>query len=201
MPCQRYAAGIALLAASVCVGDASAGHGLINSFADIEWLPAPGVTPDAAHYPLDLAQEAAALRLTRAPAARLALLRAQARERLAELDAMVRARRPADAQQATDGYAAALRGIRQMLESAPEPARDRLYAEELLAHQYMLSTNYLDLPRDSRQSIAPMIALAREHYATLSARLPQRTRDALFFKEEEVRWSWEMAVAADEQGL
>lgn len=202
MPRRRHAtAGLALLAALVTGGHADAGHGLINSFAGIDWLPDPGVTPDAAHYALDLAREAVALRLTRAPAARLELLRVQARERLAELDAMVRARHSPAAQRATDGYAAALRGIHQLLEAMPDPARDRVYAEELLAHQYMLSTNYLDLPRDSRQSIAPMMALARDHYTQLSARLPQRTRDALFFKEEEVRWSWEMARAADEQGL
>lgn len=198
---RRVAAALVLLVALAGSGRVGAGHGLINSFAGIEWLPAPGVTPDAAPYALDLAQEAAALRRMRTPGARLELLRRQARERLAELDAMVRARRIAAARRATDGYAAALHGIRQLLESAPEPARDRVYAEELLAHQYMLSTNYLDLPRDSRPSIAPMMALARDHYAQLSARLPQRTRDALFFKEEEVRWSWEMAVAADAQGL
>jgi|LNFM01.1.fsa_nt_gb hypothetical protein len=194
-------AGIALLSALAASGSADAGHGLINSFAGIEWLPDPGVTPDATIYPLELAQEAAVLRLTRAPAARLELLRAQARERLAELDAMVRVGLPTAAQRATDGYATALRAMRQLIESAANPARDRAWAEELLAHQYMLSTNYLDLPRDSRQAIAPMMTLARDDYARLSTRLPQRTKDALFFKEEEVRWSWEMAVAADEQGL
>jgi hypothetical protein len=42
---------------------------------------------------------------------------------------------------------------------------------------------------------------AATHYATVRARLPRRVQDSLFFKEEEVRWSWEQAQGADAQGL
>jgi hypothetical protein len=192
---------LALTIALFAAGEAGAGHGLINSFAGLEWLPDPGVTPDARTYPLDLARERAALLLAPSTAATAELLRAQALERLAELDAMVRADQADAARRAIAGYADALGRLEQVYASAPSAARDRQHAEDLLAHQYMLSTNYLDLPRGSRVHIGPMMTIAREHYARLRVRLSQRTRDALFFKEEEVRWSWDMAIAGDEQGL
>lgn len=180
---------------------AQAGHGLINSFADIEWLPTPGTTPDQLTWQLDLAADAAALWLEQAPAGRRALLYTSARERLAELDAMVRVGDGAAAARAVSAYRDVLDALEQTLQSAPSPADFRDYAEALLAHQYLLSTNYLDLPRASRGSIRPMLELAAARYADVAKRLPQGTRDALFFKEEEVRWSRDMAVAADEQGL
>lgn len=190
----------AVLASAFVVAAAQAGHGLINSFAGLEWLPLPGTTPDAVSWPLDRADEAARRLLARDMTARLALLRAHARERLAELDAMVRAGEPAAARRAVAAYAALLEEWTPLLATAA-PALLRSEAEELLAHQYMLSTNYLDLPRDTRPLILPMLDAAAAHYLALKARLPAGVRDALFFKEEEVRWSREMALAADEQGL
>jgi len=186
------------LALALCCAAAQAGHGLINSFADIEWLPPPGTTPDSVAWSLDRADEALRLRLASTDAARLALLREHARERLAEVDAMVRAGEPAAAARAGEAYASILDAMTDLLGDADSQRRQ---AEDLLAHQYMLSTNYLDLPRDARRAILPVIESAAVRYARLARELPQRTRDALFFKEEEVRWSRDMAVAADEQGL
>lgn len=180
---------------------AQAGHGLINSFADVEWLPPPGTTPDQLTWQFDLAADAAALWLARAPGGQRALLYTSARERLAELDAMVRVGDGAAAARAVTAYRDVLDALEQTLQSAPSPADLRGYAEALLAHQYLLSTNYLDLPRASRGGIRPMLDLAAARYEDVAKRLPQGVRDALFFKEEEVRWSRDMAVAADEQGL
>lgn len=175
-----------------------AGHGLINSFADIEWLPDPGTTPDSPAWQADRAAEALALRFAANDAARLAALRADARERLAEASAMVRAGNRAAALRAGAAHAALLLEMEALLH---DDAARRRHAEELLAQQYLLATDYLDLPRATRTVLLELIATAATRYAHLARTLPQRVRDALFFKEEEVRWSREMAVAADEQGL
>lgn len=147
---------------------------------------------------LDRADEALRLAVAKDDAARRTLLDASARERLAEVDAMVRARDRDAARRAGAAYAQVLDAI----ETLPgDDATRRRRAEDLLGHQYMLATNYLDLPRETRQVMLEMIDVAARHYARLAAELPARTKDALFFKEEEVRWSRDMAVAADEQGL
>lgn len=177
---------------------AQAGHGLINSFADLEWLPPPGTTPDSPAWALDRADEALRLSFASDDAARLALLEACARERLAEVDAMVRARDRESALRAGAAYAALLDDVDALLK---DDAARRRQAEALLGHQYMLATNYLDLPRDTRPALLTVIEQAATHYAQLARRLPARTKEALFFKEEEVRWSRDMAIAADEQGL
>lgn len=111
---------------------------------------------------------------------------------------MVRARDREAALRAGDAYATLLDEIDARLEDA---AARRRQAEALLGHQYMLATNYLDLPRDTRPVLLTVIEQAARHYARLTRQLPARTKEALFFKEEEVRWSRDMAIAADEQGL
>lgn len=111
---------------------------------------------------------------------------------------MVRVRDRDAARRAGAAYAQVLDAI----EALPEDDATRRHrAEDLLGHQYMLATNYLDLPRETRPVMLEVIDVAARHYARLAARLPARTKDALFFKEEEVRWSRDMALAADEQGL
>ena len=189
------------LMTALAIAPARAGHGLINSFAGIQWLPAPGVTPDSPWYAFDLAEDSAARLCVHQGSATLDLLFDQARERLAELDAMVRVRHADGAKRAVAGYAEVLSALGAALGEDDDVGRLRRVAEELLAHQYMLSTNYLDLPRDTRPLIRPMLDLAAASYRAIAARLPQQAKDALFFKEEEVRWSRDMAVAADEQGL
>lgn len=187
-----------MLGLALWVLAAPAGHGLINSFAGLEWLPAPGTAPDSPAWPLDRAEEALRLRLAGDDTARRTLLEANARERLAEVDAMVRARKPDAVQRAGAAYADVLEAIAALPDD--DPIRRR-WAEDLLGHQYMLATNYLDLPRDTRPLLLPVIAQAADYYERLARQLPPRTKEALFFKEEEVRWSRDMAIAADEQGL
>lgn len=174
-----------------------AGHGLMNAFADIEWLPDPGRTPASPDYGLDSAAEAARLALTDGPG-RFDLLLEFMREKLAEVDAMVRASRRAEAAVAVTAY-------RDYLERAAalasgDPAA-RTLAAALLEHQYIMSVNYLDLPRDTRAVIGSVMTAAATHYERLREALPRAFREAQFFKEEEVRWSWETAQQADAQGL
>lgn len=190
----------ALFALALVTVDLHAGHGLINSFADLEWLPPPGTTPADFAWPLECAEEAAQRWLARSPARRRALLQAHARERLAEIDATVRAQQPAATARGVAAYAGLLDELTPLLADAGTDVL-RAQAEELLAQQYMLSTNYLDLPRATRPLLLPLLELAAARYQGLRERLPAAAREALFFKEEEVRWSYDMAVAADAQGL
>ncbi len=181
-----------------------AGHGFMNAFNDIEWLPAPGRTPDQLAYRLDLLDERARLALAGTPAAAFDLSLAFAREKLAEVAALVRREQAQAAPPAIAAYrdylaraAAAITGS-----AAAERAglRER-FALALLEHRYLVSVDYLDLPRGARGVIAELVTAAEGHYTSLRSELPRAFRDTLFFKEEEVRWSWEMAQQADAQGL
>ncbi len=194
--CGRDAA-LATLLVLAALPTVHAGHGLMNAFADIEWLPDPGRTPASPDYFLDRAAESARLALTDAPG-RFALLLELLREKLAEVDAMVRADRRAEAAVAVTAY-------RDYLERAAGLAASddaaRTLAAALLEHQYIMSVNYLDLPRDTRPVIGGVMTAAATHYERLRDALPRTFREAQFFKEEEVRWSWETAQQADAQGL
>jgi hypothetical protein len=180
---------------------AGAGHGLMNAFAGIEWLPPAGTTPDQFLYPLDRLQEQLELGLAADDTGRLRRAQAQARERLAELEAMLRTGNRSGVTRAIEEYRSALDAASQILAATQDIELLRAHAEEILAQRYIVSTDYQELPRATRGLVTPMMDAAGMHYERWAARLPQRVKDALFFKEEEVRWSWDMAIAADEQGL
>lgn len=179
----------------------SAGHGLLNSFGDLEWLPAPGRTPDQWQYRLDTWREQGELWLADTPLARFELCLAYMRDKLADLEAMV----AADKREAAG---IALARYRDYLESAfaavsessteqEAGLRERL-ARSLLEHQYMLSVDYPDLPIAPRALVATLIEDIGARYKELRGKLPHARAEALFFKEEEVRWSWEMGKRAGE---
>ncbi|MGE0484216.1 MAG: DUF5667 domain-containing protein [Gammaproteobacteria bacterium] len=192
----------ALLALVACA-PAQAGHGLMNAFGDIEWLPEPGRTPDQPDYALDGLAERARLAVASVDE-RLALRLGYAREKLAEAAAMVAAGDAASAGVAIDAYVAhvdaAVADLDALEPAARATAAGRL-ANALLEHQYLMSLDYLDQPRDTRTVIARIMGTAQTHYDGLVATLPHSFKEARFFKEEEVRWSWEMALQADKQGL
>ena len=177
-----------------------AGHGMLNAFAGIEWLPAAGTTPDAPYYVLDTWDESLRLKLAATSDAAIDLALADAREKLAELEAMIRARKETAARVAIARYRALLEAASARLNDA-SARKIAKFATALLEHQYILSTDYMDLPRDARLGIKEVVDTAATYYAEISRRLPRPAKDALVFKEEEVRWSWDMARAADEQGL
>lgn len=183
---------------------ALAGHGLMNSFADVEWLPDPGRTPDQWNYRLDDWLHRAALARAADAEARLRLELAFGREKLAEAEAMVRQAKPADAKTAMQAYAESIARAAANTEAVADSAREATrmrYAGALLEHQYIIATDYMDLPRDARTALAAIIEAASKAYTDTRARLPKAVAGALFFKEEEVRWAWEMAREADAQGL
>lgn len=195
--------GLVLSACVLACAAAHAGHGFLNAFADVAPLPAPGRTPDQATYALDGLAERARLAWTDGPA-RFDLLRDYATEKLAELVAMVRREAPAAADVAAAHYASYLDELDAFVRAqAADTGTDfaARHAQLLLEHQYLASLEYLDLPATPRPRLAAVMAAVGERYTALVAGLPRAFRDAQFFKEEEVRWSWEMARQADAQGL
>ena len=189
-----------LMMSLLIAAPARAGHGMLNAFAGIEWLPAAGTTPDAPYYALDTWDESLRLKLAKTSDAVIDLALHDAREKLAELEAMIRARKEVAARVAIDRYRALIEAASAQMNDASPPTIAK-FATALLEHQYIVSTDYMDLPRDARLIIKEVVATASAHYAEVSHRLPRPAKDALVFKEEEVRWSWDMARAADEQGL
>ena len=67
----------------------NAGHGLMNTFGDVEWLPDPGATPDQFGYAVDGIRERFELAFAGSIDAELALCLEFAREKLAETSAMI----------------------------------------------------------------------------------------------------------------
>ncbi len=178
-----------------------AGHGLLNSFSDLQWLPAPGRTPDQWNYRLDWWQEKSALLVAGDNAARFTLCLDYMREKLAEAEAMVAKSDTEAARVAMQNYRAYLDQALALLGAAPKQpaARARLaLTHALLEHQYMLSVDYPDLPVGPRTVLTALMEQLNKRYMAVRAQLPDGDAQALFFKEEEVRWSWEMARRAGE---
>jgi hypothetical protein len=183
---------------------AHAGHGFMNSFADVEWLPEPGRTPDQFGYRIDNWREQAELAFEADAQERFALSLEFAREKLAEIDAMVVATQPEAARTALTQYVRSLDSAEEALHAHTDDRRADIhlrYAKALLEHQYILSVNYLDLPRTSRPVVLEAMKTAGQRYAPIAAQLEAKVKESLFFKEEEVRWSTELAEQADIQGL
>ena len=190
-------------ALTLATATAGAGHGLMNSFADIEWLPDPGRTPADATWALDNARESASLALLDGRDLQQAAL-GYAREKLAEIDAMVRAGDADAARAALDVYLERLDDALAAYQSLPESIREeagKQHGQALLEHQYLAVIEYLDLPAAARPALLGAAERAEHDYQLVRASLPKRYAEAQFFKEEEVRWVREVARQADEQGL
>jgi len=189
--------GLVLLPASVM-----AGHGLLNSFSDLQWLPAAGRTPDQWQYRLDTWREQAALLLADGADAQIALCLDYMRDKLADTEAMVAKQDRVAAAVAITRYRAYLAHAVTLTQSADEagsPALAERLGRALLEHQYMLSVDFPDLPPASRAPVAELIDEVGKVYTTVRGTLPRAIKESLFFKEEEVRWSWEMGKRAGEE--
>lgn len=187
---------------------AFAGHGFMSAFGNVEWLPEPGRTPDSAWYQLDTWHEEGQLWLAATPQEKFRLALAFAGEKLAEAETMLTAQNTAAAQIATNQYwyyidraeqaIATLSGEPKEMSESNLGLIERLVTE-LLEHQYILTIIYIELPPESRSVLREIFTTAQKRYAMIADRLPRKTRGALFFKEEEVRWSIEMAIRTDEE--
>lgn len=178
-----------------------AGHGFVTAFGNIEWLPEPGRTPDSAWYILDAWQEEGQLWLARTPEAKLQLCLTFAREKLAEVEAMVRAENTPAAETAAGRYQVYIDRAKQLALGTKITTRETVaeaMANALLEHQYILSIIYEELPANARAVVPQVISVAQEQYEDITQLLSPKKKGALFFKEEEVRWSVQMATRADE---
>jgi hypothetical protein len=179
---------------------AFAGHGFSSAFTNIEWLPEPGRTPDSVLYRLDAAQEEGKLLLAQTDGEKVRLCLTFAREKLAELEAMAKAEKTEAAKTAAERYRLYVdRAQRLTAEntSDKESLADTM-ANALLEHQYILSVIYEELPAGTRAVTTEVIAAAQEKYQIVAKLLSPKKKGALFFKEEEVRWSVQMATRAEE---
>jgi hypothetical protein len=186
---------------SVCLPSwVFAGHGFTSAFTNIAWLPDPGRTPDSALYRLDAAREEGQLLFAQTNAAKVRLCLTFAREKLAELDAMVKAEKVEAAKVAAERYRLYVDRAQQLTVGSTndkEVLADTL-ANALLEHQYILSVIYEELPVSARSLVPEVIAAAQERYLEVTKLLSPKKKGALFFKEEEVRWSVQMATRAEE---
>ena len=196
---QNVSAAIAI-ALLLRISPATAGHGMVTSFAAIEWLPEPGRTPDQLLYFLDGWTESRELDATRSPQETVDVSLRIAREKLAELEAMVRAGNGAAAQTAAARYrallarAAAAAGTAPMADGVAESVA-RTLCQALLEHRYILSVDYETLPPASRAILVDVEAQAHAAYRDAAARLARKDRDPFQFKENEVRWSVRAGMA------
>jgi hypothetical protein len=176
------------------------GHGFMTAFGNIEWLPDPGRTPDSAWYRLDTLQEEGKLFLAGTAEEKTRLCLAIAREKLAEMETMVKAENATAAETAADRYRLYIERARQIVtnDTSDKESLAEATANALLEHQYILSVIYEDLPASTRTVIPQVITSAQERYQDISKLLSAKRKGALFFKEEEVRWSVQMATRNDE---
>jgi hypothetical protein len=185
-----------MLCALLVAGAARAGHGPLNSFNDIEWLSTPSTTPADWYYPALLASEDLAIRLTTDREARATRCFAGLRARLAEALAMVKQGDAQASRPALDGYGARLACLEDLARDARGDEFRVQLVQALLEQRYIISVEYPDLPADARAPLATWMDDTDARYVALRATLPKSTAESFFFKEEEVRWSWEMARRA-----
>ena len=179
---------------------ALAGHGFASAFGNMEWIPEPGRTPDSVLYRLDAVQEQSQLLLARTSSDKIQLCLTFAREKLAEIEAMVRAENTVATTTAATQYLHYIDHAKAVIDKTPDETdtlADAL-ATALLEHQYILSVLYPELPVSTRANVLQTIAAAQERYQEIAKRLSAKKKGALFFKEEEVRWSVDMAKREDE---
>ena len=184
---------------------AVAGHGFVTTFGDIEWLPEPGRTPDTVGYQLDSWSEVGQLWLATTARQVVDLSLGFAREKLAEAEAMLTIQDIAAARVALEHYWYYIDRAEQALPQAADGQDEETIALvetltiHLLEHQYILTIIHTDLSVESRGILREVFTTAQSRYPRIADRLPRKKRGTLFFKEEEVRWSVEMAIRADEE--
>jgi hypothetical protein len=171
------------------------------SFASIEWLPDPGRTPDELLYALDGWAERRELAAATTSRETLGVALRIAREKLAELEAMVAKEDASAAAVARDRYASAIAEAGTAVtrgEDREVAALARDLCQALLEHQYILSVDYETMPSAARAILADVVADAERAYREVAPRLGRADRDAFFFKEGEVRWSVRAGIRDDD---
>ena len=191
----------------VCLITAAAwaGHGFMSSFGNIEWLPEPGETPDSVWYAFDSWEEEGQLWRAQGAVQQTPLYLSFAREKLAEVEAMVNAENEIAAKTAADRYQDYMTRAGRLITKLDPSTSDKeglaeATATALLEHQYILAIIYEELPAGSRAIVPFLLKAAQSYYGDISPLLSRKKKGALFFKEEEVRWNVQMVFRANEEG-
>lgn len=184
-----------VLASSLLAGGAEAGHGLSASFASIEWLPDAGSTPGGPLYYWDTWTEDRYLAAASHPRKKLDLALEIAREKLAELEAMVAAEDEEAANVALERYRAVIGGARDAFHRSPKELAP-LLCQALLEHQYILSVDYETLPPAERDLLIATVEFADAVYVQAEPELAREDREPFTFKRNEVRWSVKNGMGA-----
>jgi hypothetical protein len=180
-----------------------AGHGFSTTFANIEWLPEPGRTPDSFLYFLDEWREGRELSAAATSEERTKAALAFAREKLAEAEVMVGNKNEQAAKTAAGQYYVYVdHALMEVTNSDSAERKKRSLAEvlcqALLEHQYILSVIYQDLPRESRTLLPEVVRRSQAAYKKAVQFLPAKKRGAFFWKEDEVRWSVQVWMQDEE---
>ncbi len=192
---------VALVVGCATANSAHAGHGLMNSFADLVPLPPAGITPTSALWRIERLVDSAVVYLAAVPRAEMHYAERHARNRLAEFIATAQARDIDAAGRAAAAYREDMTSALDVLRVDGPLQNAHLggrLATALLEHRYQLSLAYAELPIAARAPAEAVFDWMQARYDELRGRLSRGYVESLFFKEEEVRWSWEMALRADE---
>jgi hypothetical protein len=190
-----------------------AGHGFSTTFANIEWLPEPGRTPDSFLYFLDEWRERQELSAATTSEERVKIALAFAREKLAEVEAMVGDKNEQAAKTAAEQYRVYVDralievtnysdGAREEKKKPAEGPAERLaelFCQAILEHQYILSVIYQDLPQEARTLLPEVVKEGQAAYKGAVQLLSPKKRGAFFWKEDEVRWAVQVWMREEEQ--
>ncbi|MGB0636668.1 MAG: DUF5667 domain-containing protein [Gammaproteobacteria bacterium] len=181
-------------------GYINAGHGFFNSFEGVPWLPKPGLMPDQFVYFIDEAiekfQTSSHVDSLDSKKKHLAF----AEEKLAEGVTLLKNNNTSHHARIEKNYAHYLKNLNQSFsinQSADETNYQQYCADRLLQHMYILSIEVLDSDRSTAKHFLSLNEIASEYYLGLIENLSRDFFDSHFFKKEEVKWSWEIALEAD----
>ena len=173
---------------------ALAGHGFMNSFANIEWLPEAGLTPNQSFYFLDSFAEKIEILLSQREGHQGEAYLKLSKEKLAEIVEMAKKERTEETQLATRHYFEYLN--RAFEENGNEKSQKYLtILTTILEHRYILGFEYPELTEgDGQQIIRNTDSALNSLYKKIEELIPRHLSDSLFFKKDEINWIWEIAT-------
>ncbi len=178
-----------------------AGHGLMNSFGNIEWLPDAGINPDQIFYPIDAWAEKIESFFSTDSVGALAIYLKLSKEKLAEIVEMTKQDLVTEASVAEQQYLRYLSTISDenfYKDNVSSTNSELKLLNTLLEHRYILAIEYPDLPPITRKKVILKINNELETlYTKVESRIPQTQKDSLFFRKDEVAWIWEIAEESD----
>ncbi len=175
----------------------NAGHGFFNSFEGITWLVDPGLTPAQLLYPIDKASEQLQINFEKNPLTLKKIYMAFAEEKLAEGVSLLRRGDIKNYQEARKKYTHYLKALQSSFkegDGVESTEYQKEYADRLLEHMYILSVEILSADISTHEYFLTLNKIASNHYHSMMQTLSRDFVGSHFFKKEEVKWSWELAL-------